>query len=400
VSAGRLALVESNTTGTGRDFAVAARRLGLRPVLLTKGERHYPYAAELDLDVLPVDTASAEAVRTACAALPGLRGVTSSSEYFIGVAAAVARDLGLPGVDPDGIAVCRDKVAARERLGHLGAPDFAGCRTPADAVAAARAFGPVVVKPGRGSGSCGVRACADPEEAGRWAARLLADGAAEVLVEREITGPEFSVEVLAGELVGVTAKHLGPKPHFVEHGHDFPAPVPRSTSAALGSAALAALEACDLPDGTAHVEFRWADGRPWLIEVNPRLAGGLIPRLVRHASGRDLVAEVVAHAAGLAPPSPSAPAAPAHASIRFLVPPAGVVTSVSGVDDARRAPGVTEAVCTATPGERLTPDHSFTDRRGHVIAVGATAAQAIARAGSAHARIRIATAPIPVPATR
>lgn len=396
MSAGWLALVESNTTGTGRDFALAARTLGLRPVLLTKGERHYPYAAELDLDVLLTDTSSPSAVLAACAGLPGLRGITSSSEYFIGVAAAVARDLGLPGVDPAAIALCRDKVAARERLRGFGVPDFAGCRTPAEAAAAARAFGPVVVKPGSGSGSCGVRACADPADAEDWARRLFADGVPEVLVEREITGPEFSVEVLAGQVVGVTAKHLGPWPYFVEHGHDFPAPVPRSTTDALGAAALAALRACGLGEGTAHVEFRWAEDRPWLIEINPRLAGGLIPRLVRHALGRDLVAEVVASAAGLGvTPTTSTPA---HASIRFLVPSAGVVTEVSGVDEARRVPGVLDVVCTAAPGQELVLDNSFTDRRGHVVAVGATAAEAISRVEAAHARIRIAVAR--VPATR
>jgi lysylphosphatidylglycerol synthetase-like protein (DUF2156 family) len=45
------ALVESNTTGTGRDFAEAARAHGLRPVLLARSPERYPYAAELGLDV-------------------------------------------------------------------------------------------------------------------------------------------------------------------------------------------------------------------------------------------------------------------------------------------------------------------------------------------------------------
>ena len=389
-------LVESNTTGTGRDFALAARALGMQPVLLTKGERHYSYVAELDLDVVLADTADPAAVLAACASLTDVRGVTSSSEYFIETAARVARDLGLPGPDPGAIAVCRDKVAARKRLRHLGVPAFAGCFTPEEVATAAARIGRVVVKPARGSGSVGVRACADPGDAREWAQRLFAGGTTEVLVEQEIVGPEFSVEVLAGEVVCVTAKHLGPPPFFVEHGHDVPASV--DFSDALAEAATTALAACGLGDGTAHVELRWAHGRAWLIEINPRLAGGLIPRLVRHALGRDLVTEMIAAAAGL--PVDRQPGPAAHASIRFLVPETGTVTEVSGVDEARAMPGVVAVECTATPGQDLTITGSFTDRRGHVAAIGPTAATAAARADAAHARIRIAVAPAAVPASR
>ena len=53
-------LVESNTTGTGRDFAEAARRHGLRPVLLASSPARYPYAAELGLETRAVDTGCAE----------------------------------------------------------------------------------------------------------------------------------------------------------------------------------------------------------------------------------------------------------------------------------------------------------------------------------------------------
>jgi biotin carboxylase len=227
---------------------------------------------------------------------------------------------------------------------------------------------------------------------------LFADGTSTVLVEREITGPEFSVEVVAGQVVGVTAKHLGPPPYFVEHGHDFPAPAPQPVTDALSAAALEAVRACGLADGAAHLEYRWADDRPWLIEINPRLAGGLIPRLVRHALGRDLVAEVVALAAGRA--IEPAEHRLAHASIRFVVPPAGHVVKVSGVDDAGRMAGVVEAVCTVAPGQHIVPDNSFTDRRGHVIAVGPTAAVAVERVEAAHSQIRIAVVPDQVPAVR
>ena len=378
-------LVESNTTGTGRDFALAARRHGLRPVLVTRDPARYTYVAELDLDVRVVDTTDEDAVLAACRDLGPLRGIGSSSDLFVRTAAAAGRRLGLPVPDPEAIARCRDKAETRRCLSEHGVPvpEFTVCRTVEEAEAAAA--GPVVVKPSQGTGSQGVRACADAAEAGRWARELLAS-APVILVEREIRGPEYSVEVLDGMVVGVTAKHVGDAPYFVETGHDLPARTPAVP--ALESVTLAALRAVGLTTGPAHVELRLDGDLPHVIEINPRLAGGLIPRLIQHATGRDLIDEVVAGAAGL--PARTAERLDRYAAIRFLVPPEGLVTSVTGVEEAARLPHVVEAVCTAAPGDRLTVEHSFKDRRGHVIAVADRAEDAVAAAERAHARVGIA----------
>ena len=57
-----LAMVESNTTGTGRAFATAARARGLRPVLLSARPERYPWVAEDGVDVARVDTTDPAAV--------------------------------------------------------------------------------------------------------------------------------------------------------------------------------------------------------------------------------------------------------------------------------------------------------------------------------------------------
>jgi len=84
---GWLALVESNTTGSGRLFCAAAGRLGLRPVLLARDPGRYPYVAADRIDSRVVDTGDPAAVRAACASLGGtVAGVTSSSEYYVAIA--------------------------------------------------------------------------------------------------------------------------------------------------------------------------------------------------------------------------------------------------------------------------------------------------------------------------
>lgn len=400
------ALVESNTTGTGRDFAVAAARHGLRPVLLTRDPGRYDYVGELGLPVREVDTGDPAAVEAACRRLDPA-GITSSSEYFVQTAAAVAGRLGLPAPDPAAIGRCRDKAEQRRWLDAAGVPvpAFVACHTAADAAdAAAKLDGPVVVKPVYGSGSLGVRLCADPHEAFEWAAHLLSGGqpapgrpapGPPLLVEREVTGPEFSVEIIDGRPVGVTGKYLGPPPYFVEIGHDYPAPVPVATTAALAAVAVQAVRAIGHVVGPAHVELRLPDGgEPTIIEINPRLAGGLIPRLVRQATGRDLIDEVVTGAAGL----PAAQPAPGgrSASIRFLLPGReGRLAGVTGLEQARELAGVIEAQCRLEPGAQVRIEHSFVDRKGHVIASGPDPAAAAAAADRALAQIRLVFADEP-----
>jgi biotin carboxylase len=192
-----------------------------------------------------------------------------------------------------------------------------------------------------------------------------------VLVEEYVAGPELSVETFGTEVVGITAKYLSPPPWFVESGHDYPATV--HDAEVVETVAVAALGALGLGFGPAHTEIRLGARGPVVIEVNPRLAGGRIPTLIRLASGLDLVGATVDAVTG-APRSLPEPGR-GHASIRFLVPAqAGRVRRTGGVAAAAAVPGVVDVVIAARPGQRVGGTGSFLDRVGHVVTAGPTAA--------------------------
>lgn len=397
-----LAFLESNTTGTGREFCVAARARGLRPVLLTHDPDRYPYVADLGIDTVVLDTGDEAAVLDACSTLAdgaGPVGVASSSEYFVVTAARVAAKLGLPAADADAVARCRAKDAQRALLAaaDVPVPAFAPVSTPKEAVGAAGTIGhPVVLKPVSGSGSVGVRLCRTPAETGEWARTLLQRTTDErgnpvpgrILVEKAVDGPEFSVETFDDTVVAVVAKHTGAVPYFVETGHDVPAPVPPGTATALGGTALRALAALGLGWGAAHTELRWSHAGPVVIEVNPRLAGGMIPVAVRSATGTDLVDAVIARAAGQDPPPPGRGAG--HAAVRFVMAAGeGRVVRVEGTAAASAAPGVVVAQATTAVGRQVRITQSFQDRLGCVVATGADTGEAGRRAESAARLVRI-----------
>ncbi len=395
----RLVLVESNTTGTGRLFCAAARRLGLRPVVFARDGARYPYLAQDRVDTRMADTSSVADVLAECDRLDGpVAGVVSSSEYFVGVAARAARALGLPHPDPDAVLACRDKHAQRVRLRDSGirGPRFGRATDPGGAVDLAAALGyPVVVKPPAGSGSIGVRWCADAAavtDATRYLlrtnpARLSIPAPDAVLVEEYLCGPEFSVETFDEQVVGVVRKRLGPHPHFVEVGHDFPAPVSAAGYDDLSATALAALRALGLGWGAAHVELRLTGTGAAVVEVNPRLAGGMIPRMLQEALGIDLIERQVARAAGCH--QERRRAGGRSASIRFLVAgTAGTLRGVDGIERAREVAGVVEAAALRPAGSEVVLTRSFQDRVGYVIAVAGAPAAAMAAADTGLARLR------------
>ncbi len=397
-----VAFIESNTTGTGRLFALRARSRGYTPIVLAEDPRRYPYVERERVDCLMVPTHDLTALRDALATLAPSRiaGIFSSSEYFVQIAARLAAERGLPAANAAAIDACRNKHHQRcafEAAGLL-TPMFVLATSPAMAVDAARRVGlPVVVKPTHGSGSVGVRLCRNDDEVADHATSLLAcrvnerglPSGGHVLVEELMRGPEYSVETFGTQVIGVTAKHVSAEPYFIETGHDFPARLSARKAKALGAAALRGLEVMELGWGPAHVEIRHTARGPVIIEINPRLAGGFIPELVRWATGIDLVDATIALVTATQRKL-TASGAKAHASIRFVLPPrAGRIAIISGVAAAEAVRGVVEVTMYRQRGDACPLHHDFRDRAGHVMAAGPSGSRTARAAEAGRRRISL-----------
>jgi biotin carboxylase len=397
-----LVFVESNTSGTGRLFAKIASDCGYRPVLLAERPERYPYLKADSVQYLKCDSSSSESLYNAMQGLTQeapVAGVFSSSEYFIEMAATLAELCGLSGADPVALRTCRNKWLQRQRLQAAGfnTPKFECVTSCEKAGEALRHIPlPVIVKPTMGTGSVGVRLCRTTNEVMDHAAVLLNRTVnergmpilPEVLIEEYVVGLEYSVEVFGGVAVGITKKHVSAEPFFVELGHDFPAPLSGALRESIGTVVHDAVRSLGLMWGPAHVELRLAAEGPTIIEINPRLAGGFIPEIVRIACGIDLVKETVRLVAGEDPrivPDPKA-----HASIRFVeVPGAGTIKGIEGVGEAVAIEGVVDAQIYKNVGDWVQRENDFRDRIGHVIASTDSEVQAAALAELACSRIRV-----------
>ena len=248
-------------------------------------------------------------------------GITTLSDFSVVTAARAAAARGLPGPGVGAARQSRDKVAQRRAYAGAGlaGPRFAAVRTDADLAGFyADDPGACVLKPADSAGSAGVHVVASREEALAAlpaALRWSFDGTC--VIEQRLYGTELSVEgwVRDGEvtIAAVTEKTLLPGT-FVEQQHLQPA----ATGPEVGVLVRAAVRALNLRTSTFHAEVMLTAVGPVMIELAVRPGGGLIPAVLRAATGIDLYRVQAALALGADLPPPGRPAG-GHAAVRFVV---------------------------------------------------------------------------------
>jgi biotin carboxylase len=409
--------VESNTTGTG---ALAVERLldqGARVTFLARQPAKYPFlrARHPALAVREVETNDREALSGEIARVlrdgsggGGVDALLTFSEFYVESVAEAARRFGFRYLSPAAARACRDKFETRKALRAAGLATPACFRVDSEAAAleaGERVGYPCVVKPPGDSSSKGVRLARDARELAEQFAAVHAWEVndrgqrlrGEVLVESRLDGAEVSVETMtlapgATHVIGITAKHLSPPPLFVELGHDFPAALEPEAAARIEAETCAALAAVGFDFGPAHTEIRWTAAGPVVVEINPRLAGGMIPELVMRARGIDLAGAWLAQLRGL--PVDLAASRAEWASIRFFTADrAGRLAAVANLEAARAFATVREAAAVKEIGAPVRPAEEAADRVGYVIASGSSREQVAAEVEQAVRRIRVEVSP-------
>jgi len=378
--------IESNTTGSGRICLQKALLRGFNVLFLTSRPQLYPFLQEEMVLPVIVPTTDPEQIIALLDEYPQIAGVFSTSEYFIEIAAEVAGRLGLPASDPAAIRTCRDKGSLYRCLRDAGVG--VADTTEVESSEQLRALAPnwrypLVLNPAMGSGSVGVRLVHDEAELLAHGDNILQTRSNErglaltpkLLVQSYVEGPEFSVEVIGlgpahgYEVLGVTGKHLGPLPFFVEKGHDFPAPVASAVRNAIVAETLRGLQAVGHCFGPAHVECRFVGGKVVIIEINPRLAGGMIPQAIECATGIDVLDALVDLYSGGTPDWQ--PRRQHAAAIRFVLPDRPGVLKQLALQPTASFPSVQMTfMALKQNGQRIRLEGDYRDRIGLVIASG------------------------------
>jgi biotin carboxylase len=225
-------------------------------------------------------------------------------------AARIAERLGLRHICPATALRLRDKFSVRQRLQACGIaqPDFALATSNAEVAEAVQRLGlPVLIKPADGYGSQNIVVLRDELDLDPWLNPLdellpsrtdygLGVAANDrLLVERYMAGRFIGCDTfsLGGRhaLLGVNDKLMFEAPSFAIAGGCF---TPNTGQfAELQAHVFAVLDAVGFDCGATHMEIMLTADGPRLVEINPRLVGAKMPRLVSLALGRSMCADLI-----------------------------------------------------------------------------------------------------------
>jgi carnosine synthase len=329
LSLARVAVIEPGYI-TKRFLYVRAHSLGVKLVLVgtdagwARTLVHEGVAERfLDADTSGRPEAGAHAILDALGDEAGrLDGIFTLWEDTVPATARVAEALGLPGMPPTAADGARSKLRTREASRDAGLPTplFMHIPDASTLAAAAEHVGfPAVIKPVFGAEALGCLRVDDLPSLEEGYARVSAlitpelnaifRQGQDLLLEEYLDGPEFDVDIVLsdGECMFSAISENWPteEPYFVETGMHSPSSHPVDRQDAMGDLCIHTAYALGFRDGVLHAEAKDTSNGPRLLEMNARLAGGIIEEIHRIVTGVSLLEQQVLLAVGLpAVPAP------------------------------------------------------------------------------------------------
>lgn len=258
--------------------------------------------------------------------------VTTTHDAYACLAAQVAEKLGLPG--PDAASVARQVSKARQKE-LLISHDLPTSRfitgTLSDLPALLRQLGgirfPVVVKPAEGTASQGVKRCLALGETERHIGALadelrsnLHSGLSDcVVIEEYLEGAEYCVEFFDGHYVGAMRKFKRYGDEFLERGYTSELDLEECVLRRLVDSGTQAVVRAGLMWGPVHLDCIVRDDFPYVIELNPRIAGSFICDIVRDGYGFNMVDSLLDKLQGITVLVPELFRPKSYARVEFLL---------------------------------------------------------------------------------
>jgi biotin carboxylase len=321
-------------------------------------------------------------------------GVLCTHGTWIPEAAKLCEEFGFPYLNATTALLLRDKYDVRLELARQGIPQprFALADSKAQIASTAQSIGlPVVIKPVDGLASIGVHFANSESELNASIAAIperieLIYGETSCgafIIEELLQGPLVSCEVLTvggmHHVLGITDRTDPEIDTPVEIGGCFPSPMGAAED--ISRYVLGILQALKYDHGPSHVELILTTEGPRLVEVNPRLIGGPLPKVLSLALGRPVYRDLISLASTRQQGRLAIGNVPEGvACIQWLL-----ADKPGVLDRIELAPrtaddGVQAIEIMCRPGTPVRPPQNNRDRLGYVITLGSTSADALRKA--------------------
>ena len=218
-----------------------------------------------------------------------------------------------------------------------------------------------------------------------------------ILVEEYLEGPQYLVEAIVHEgnvkIVAVFKQHITKQLKFIVTGYEIQLDMEKEFYDRIYRTVTAILKDLKTINAAVHLEMRFVNGNWKLIEINPRLSGGAMNRMIEEAYGINLAEETIKLYMGSEP-----------LLIRkfekyiyghfITIDTCGILLKVTGEANATQLPGVKDVFVKTRIGEAVMPALSMGHRYGYVIATGNSSEEARVNAINAAKTINFYVEPI------
>lgn len=301
-------------------------------------------------------------------------------------ASRFAEKLGLRFLNPKSTELIRDKFNVRKHLAEFGIsqPRFALAITADDIRKAVKEVGyPAIVKLADGFGSVGAMSLKSdddlnpivnhlPDANYDFGLGVFSNG--RMLIEQYVQGHLIGCDVITENgkhiFLGIHDKSLFAPPYFGIRGSSFP--TQRFDTESIKQFVFKILDALNFDWGASHTEILVTpDRRLYLVEVNPRLVGAHVARLVGHVYDRSIYADVLNLHLGNSVAELLEIRPKAFGASRWITAPKkGKIVSITLPDT--NEPGIQAYQVFKKPGDHVRPPFHTGDRIGYVMTLGAT----------------------------
>jgi len=317
-------------------------------------------------------------------------------DAYIEAVSRVAEEFDLPFTSAKAVHIARNKHLARELFQNteIASPKYMQAETLDEffSVVPLMTF-PFVVKPAGGSGSKDVVIVSDSTDLPFAESLLSASTGDRFLIEEFKVGPLVSVETFScgGEhhILGVTNRLMSQQPYFVELGYAFPCRYQEKIRKQLEVATRFILERLNYRFGFCHIEFVLAEDAPYLIEINPRLGGLQLGKVMSLSFGVNIYDILIKALFDESTFPTSLIAKQAAAGYVVYAPKPGIIKEIKGIETSSQYPYVYEICPGIRVGDYAKPTTDMMGYVAQVIATGVVAEQALVHAHSAATAIMI-----------
>lgn len=386
-----IVFIGSNKSGTSKEALVTSTEMGYCTVLLTdrksfiKHRKEFPEVHQMlyvenlfEKDkILLIIKGLEQDGKQICA-------VISFIDPFVSYAAKLSDELGLVRLSIEALSMIEDKTCFRKQLQGLPSSPkytvFQSDQSSNEFMEKFKVAFPLILKSPVSNGSKDVllvQTFNELYEGLQLLQKRFPNN--NVLMEEYLIGPQYLIEVMVvnGEIsiIAVIEQEILKGSRFIITGYSYPALLSTEEYDGIHDAIFKIIKQLGLKHGSCHLEMRNVNGEWKLIEINPRMSGGAMNRIIKEGTGINLIKETIKLFLGMEPNLEKAVNQYVYA--KYLVVNAkGKLLKVAGKNRALQHNGVKEVFVKPEKGDVLRKPVSMGDRYAYVIAASNTAEDA------------------------